>query len=98
MPAASTSMITNLWEQLRGNPVNWLLVGLLACLTRAYFRQSTTVVPKPLPHKPRVFETLTPMTLARYDGRQDPSLPIYLAVKGKVYDVTPGRNFYGPGI
>lgn len=22
---------------------------------------------------------------------------MYLAVKGKVYDVSPGRNFYGPG-
>jgi membrane-associated progesterone receptor component len=22
---------------------------------------------------------------------------VYLAVKGKVYDVTPGKNFYGPG-
>jgi membrane-associated progesterone receptor component len=22
---------------------------------------------------------------------------VYLAVRGKVFDVTPGRNFYGPG-
>ena len=24
-------------------------------------------------------------------------MPVYLAVRSKVFDVTPGRNFYGPG-
>ncbi|KAA1168706.1 cytochrome b5 domain-containing protein, partial [Marinobacter salinexigens] len=26
-----------------------------------------------------------------------PSKPIYVSVRGKVYDVTSGRGFYGPG-
>ncbi|KAL1634626.1 hypothetical protein SLS58_010621 [Diplodia intermedia] len=34
--------------------------------------------------------------LSAYDG-SDPSKPIYLALNGTIYDVTPGRHFYGPG-
>ena len=33
--------------------------------------------------------------LAKYDG-SDPSLPIYLAINGVVYDVTAGKDYYGP--
>ncbi|KAK7683007.1 hypothetical protein QCA50_014040 [Cerrena zonata] len=33
--------------------------------------------------------------LALYNGT-DQNLPIYLAINGKVYDVTNGRAFYGP--
>jgi len=40
--------------------------------------------------------TFTKEELARYDGT-DESLPIYLAVKGKIYDVTAGKNYYGKG-
>lgn len=41
----------------------------------------------------RVF---TASELARYDGT-NPSLPIYLAFEGKVYNVTPGNKFYKTG-
>ncbi|KAL6635272.1 hypothetical protein ACP70R_027943 [Stipagrostis hirtigluma subsp. patula] len=39
---------------------------------------------------------LTAAQLRAYDG-SDASKPIYLSVRGKVYDVTSGRSFYGPG-
>lgn len=39
---------------------------------------------------------ITAAELAKHDG-QDAFLPIYMAVKGVVYDVTTGRSFYGPG-
>ncbi|ORX89616.1 cytochrome b5 [Basidiobolus meristosporus CBS 931.73] len=41
----------------------------------------------------------TPYTLEelkKYDG-SSPDAPIYLAVKGVVFDVTPRREMYGPG-
>ncbi|KAI8809719.1 cytochrome b5-like heme/steroid binding domain-containing protein [Cladochytrium replicatum] len=41
----------------------------------------------------RVF---TPAELARYDGT-DESLPVYLAVKGVVFDVTAAKSMYVPG-
>lgn len=34
--------------------------------------------------------------LAEFDGT-DPSRPLLIAIKGHVYDVTRGRDFYGPG-
>ena len=34
--------------------------------------------------------------LASYDG-SDPSRPLLVGIRGHVYDVTRGRDFYGPG-
>jgi membrane-associated progesterone receptor component len=42
-----------------------------------------------------VFRTFSPHTLLPYNGTNN--MPVYLAVRGKVFDVTAGRNFYGPG-
>eukprot|EP00879_Flechtneria_rotunda_P004699 GHRR01004963.1.p1 GENE.GHRR01004963.1~~GHRR01004963.1.p1 ORF type:complete len:139 (+),score=28.53 GHRR01004963.1:107-523(+) len=39
---------------------------------------------------------LTLQQLAEYDGR-DPSKPLYISVRGNIYDVSSGRSFYGPG-
>ncbi|MEM7435469.1 MAG: cytochrome b5-like heme/steroid binding domain-containing protein [Myxococcota bacterium] len=34
--------------------------------------------------------------LTRFDG-SDPTRPLLIAIRGRVYDVTRGRDFYGPG-
>lgn len=39
---------------------------------------------------------LTLDQLKQYDGT-NPSSPIYIAVKGRIFDVTTGKSFYGPG-
>ncbi|KAJ9149843.1 Cytochrome b5 [Pleurostoma richardsiae] len=39
---------------------------------------------------------LTPAELATFDGT-DESKPIYLAINGSIFDVTPGARMYGPG-
>jgi len=37
----------------------------------------------------------SPSELAGYDG-SDPSKPLLIGIRGYVYDVTRGRDFYGP--
>jgi hypothetical protein len=38
---------------------------------------------------------LTLQQLAQHDG-SDPSLPMLLSIRGVVYDITSGKQFYGP--
>jgi membrane-associated progesterone receptor component len=42
-----------------------------------------------------VFKTFTPRTLLPYNGKDNEA--VYLAVRGRIFDVSAGRNFYGPG-
>ncbi|KAI3985760.1 hypothetical protein MKX01_030674 [Papaver californicum] len=39
---------------------------------------------------------LTLQQLKQFDG-SDASKPIYVALKGRIFDVTTGKSFYGPG-
>ncbi|CAI9274891.1 LOW QUALITY PROTEIN: probable steroid-binding protein 3 [Lactuca sativa] len=39
---------------------------------------------------------LTLDQLKQYDGT-DPSNPIYIGVKGRIFDVSTAKSFYGPG-
>jgi membrane-associated progesterone receptor component len=75
-------------------PLNLVLFSLLVILI--YFRLRPKTVPTlPKADPPTVFKTFTPPSLAPFDGND--GKPIYFAVNGRVFDVSSGRNFYGPG-
>ncbi|KAK5102474.1 Dihydrodipicolinate synthase [Exophiala xenobiotica] len=85
-------------------PLNTAL--LIALLTLTYYRllkpsNSQAQTLNLQKEQPIVFQTFTPRTLLKFNGHPNPPLnpdgKVYLAVKGKVHDVTAGRNFYGPG-
>jgi membrane-associated progesterone receptor component len=75
------------------SPINLILVSLFVVLLYWHFRPKAPVeLPRGPP--PTVFKTYTPKTLIEFNGENN--RPVYLAVRGRVFDVSPGRNFYGP--
>ena len=59
----------------------------------AEFKEGYSWMPKS--HPPTLlFKTYTPKTLQPFNGEEGKR--ILLAISGVVYDVTAGRNFYGP--
>lgn len=75
-------------------PLNVLLLLLLGYTLYATLKPTAPAV---LPKEPpaTVFRTFTPPTLLPFNGEK--GAPVYLAVRGRVFDVSSGRNFYGPG-
>ncbi|CAL5872553.1 uncharacterized protein PFLUO_LOCUS6817 [Penicillium psychrofluorescens] len=76
------------------SPINLILASLFVVLLYYHFKPKAAVT---LPHGPApvVFRTYTPKTLIEFNGENNQ--PVFLAVRGRVFDVSPGRNFYGPG-
>ncbi len=84
-PASSDSLVT---------PLNLILVSAVVYAVYAFFRAPAKQdIPKPPP--PVVFRTYTPRTLLPFSGENGSS--VFMAVRGRVFDVSTGRNFYGPG-
>ncbi|KAF8938395.1 cytochrome b5 [Dissophora ornata] len=79
------------------NPVNWILAAVLGYISYSYFAASAAPPPSaPRPRQPAlVFKEYTPKELTEFDGRTADTR-ILMAIQGKVFDVTRGRNFYGP--
>ena len=76
-------------------PLNLVLIAITLYTTyQLYYKPAA---PATLPREPPavVFRTFTPRSLLPYNGKD--GMPVYLAVRGRVFDVSAGRNFYGPG-
>ncbi|KAF8468818.1 cytochrome b5-like heme/steroid binding domain-containing protein [Kalaharituber pfeilii] len=75
------------------HPLNLLLLSIAIYI--AYLRLRPTTLPTVTRPPPIVYKRYTPLTLLPYNGIDKPQ--VYLAVSGKVFDVTSGKAFYGPG-
>ncbi|GAB0135077.1 hypothetical protein EsDP_00003428 [Epichloe bromicola] len=76
-------------------PLNLVLVSVLLYTAYSTFSRSNTAPPLPRGPPPKVFRTYTPRTLLPFNGEDRG--PIFFAVRGRVFDVSNGRGFYGPG-
>jgi membrane-associated progesterone receptor component len=75
-------------------PINLILISLFVVVGYYQLRpRPKTILSKPSPAT--VFQTYTPRTLLPKNGLNGE--PIFFAVRGRVFDVSSGRNFYGPG-
>jgi predicted heme/steroid binding protein len=70
-------------------------IGILSFALTFYFQQPKKILgfSTVVTGEGKIFTT---KELGKYDG-SNPSLPIYLALDGNVYDVTSGKKFYKTG-
>jgi len=93
-------------------PVNASLSLLLLGLLLSLIPSTSPSIPSyPLPathtlgyynYRPRhskstKWETYTPQELSQFNGNQQQGGKVLIAIRRKVYDVTSGKSFYGPG-
>lgn len=93
-PRHSTGNLTPHPSATIMTPINLILLSLFLLIAYYQLRPPPRVL---LPKAPpaTVFRTFTPRTLLPKNGVNGE--PVYLAVRGRVFDVTASRNFYGPG-
>lgn len=95
---SSDSLISSIFTEIITSPLNLLLTGIIAFLIYKIFKSRShvpVVVPEE-PKLPKLRKDFTVEELRKYDGKQ-PDGRILVAVNGKVFDVTKGKRFYGPG-
>jgi len=95
----SSGLFSNLFLEIIKSPVNIALVGVITLLVYKIVK-SRQRIPEPVPVEPalpKLRKDFTVAELKQYDGT-GPDGRILVAVNGKVFDVTKGRRFYGPGI
>ncbi|XP_004275317.1 neudesin [Orcinus orca] len=79
-----------------GRRLRWLAaLALVLALAAGLLAAGAGQAPRPAERGPPV-RLFTEEELARYGGEEEDQ-PIYMAVKGVVFDVTSGKEFYGRG-
>merc|ERR1711988_18400 len=75
----------------------FLSLYIILQLTSSHSSYPVTKTNPPLDNSPQIQEQAFSLEqLRQYDGSK-PNSPIYLAIRGKVYDVSTRSEFYGPG-
>uniref|UniRef100_A0A0B7A1B0 Cytochrome b5 heme-binding domain-containing protein n=2 Tax=Arion vulgaris TaxID=1028688 RepID=A0A0B7A1B0_9EUPU len=93
------SLVGRIVSELLGSPLNLALLGICSFLIYKIVasRRSTDTVPVREPDLPPLKkQDFTLEQLKEYDGKGSDGR-VLIAVNGKVFDVTRGKRFYGPG-
>lgn len=95
----TSSFLSSLFTDIIYSPLNLSLLALCIFLLYKIFSSGKTdVTPSPpVPQLPPLKRRdMTYQELRQYDGRNEEGR-VCVAVNGKVFDVTKGKIFYGPG-
>lgn len=98
-PDAGSGFFSKLAAELFGSPLNLALLGICGFLIYkiiASRRTTDTSEPREPELPPLKKQDFTLEQLREYDGKGKQGR-ILIAVNGKVFDVTKGKRFYGPG-
>lgn len=94
-----SSFLSTMLSEIFQSPINLGLLGVIVFLIYRIIKSRQDEQPsepeeKPIPKmKKRDF---TVADLKKFDGTQEDGR-VLIGVNGKVYDVTKGKRFYGPG-
>ena len=94
------NLLSAFFYELVSSPVNLGLLGLCCFLVYKIVKGRTVDDSGPPPEpqlEPLKKQDLTVQELKQYDGTNEDGR-LCIAVNGKVFDVTRGKRFYGPGI
>ncbi|GFG30271.1 hypothetical protein Cfor_08572, partial [Coptotermes formosanus] len=93
----SSGLFSSLFLEVIKSPINIALVGVITILVYKIVKSRRIPEPVPVePALPKLRKDFTVDDLRKYDGT-GPDGRILVAVNGKVFDVTKGKRFYGPG-
>jgi membrane-associated progesterone receptor component len=94
-PAEDFREFTDYVVPLISSPTNIALFIILCYVAYLRIRPGSEFPPSVISGEPIVFTYYTPHELSEFDGQKNKR--ILMGIRGRVYDVTVGAHFYGPG-